>query len=126
MKFSKSKLLLTVLSPLVLSLSWTNTANAGSGRYNLGNGGYINIICNINPDKSKVVATQGNLGKIASSNLSLHSGKKTIKKKLPVDQNGYLDFTKNIVRKNVSSVTLKGSVWHSGMVEWIYKKVTCS
>ena len=41
MKFLKSRLLLTVLAPLVFSLSYQKAANAGTLRYTFTNGGYI-------------------------------------------------------------------------------------
>jgi len=128
MKTLKSRLLLTVLSPLVLSLSLASKADAASGRINFSNGGYINIICNINPDQSKVVALGGDLGQITSTNLGLFDQiGRIIKLKVPVSPNGQLDFIKDITRKSVTRVTLIGSVGDSnGHLQSFSKDVTCS
>ena len=116
MKFLKSRLLLTVLAPLVFSLSYTNTANAGTIRYTFRNGGYIDLTCTINNNNNqfKVIKAKGQLGNISSANLAIVDHKtRFIKKSVPVAQNGNVDVTKTVQYKNLPKIYLIGSITHS-------------
>jgi len=121
MKTLKSRLLLTVLSPLVLSLSWVNIANAGTLRYSFRNGGYIDLTCRIDNNQSKVVEATGKLGNISSANLAIQAQNKgLIKRSIPIAQNGDVNFSKILRRKNITRIYLIGSITHS---DYSYEKV---
>ena len=127
MKFFKSRLLLTVLSPLVLSLSWAKIAEAGSSTYNFRNGNYINLTCSINSAQSKVVTTTGKLGNIISHDLRIEAeGGRIIKKRLPVDQNGNINFTKTLRRQKVNNVIILGSINYSDAIHVVLTYTNCS
>lgn len=111
MKFLKSRLLLTVLAPLVFSLSYTNTANAGTLRYTFRNKGYIDLTCRIDNNQSKIVEARGKLGNILASNLKILSQNGIfVKFYLPVDQNGNVNYTKTITDNSITQVFLRGNV----------------
>ena len=131
MKALTTRLLLTVLSPLVFSLSCAKTANANTKTTMLGNGGYVSLTCKINPDKSKVVTVEGELGELIGSHLSLYADKhknKGIKQRLRVRENGNLYFTKTLRRRKVNTVTLEGTVIYPNGLGYgvLVKDVPCS
>jgi len=127
MKFLKSRLLLTVLSPLVLSLSGGQIANAGSSTYNFRNGNYINLTCSINSDNSKVVTTTGKLGNIISHGLRIEADRnRIIKRKLPVDQNGNFNYTKTLSRKKVQYVFIIGLIEYPDAIHTTLTYTACS
>ena len=114
MKFLKSRLLLTVLAPLVLSLSCQNLANAETRRYTFRNGGFIDLACTINNNQSKVVTAKGALGNVNSTNLGIQKQDLVlIKRKIPVSRNGSVNFTKKRKVTNLTKVYLIGSITHS-------------
>jgi len=111
MKFFKSRLLLTVLVPLVSSLSYIKTANAETTRYTFSNGGYVDLTCRIDNNQSKIVEARGQLGSILSSNLKILSQNGIfVKFYVPVAQNGNVNYSKKVVDKTITQVFLRGNI----------------
>ena len=111
MKFLKSRLLLTVLAPLVFSLSYTKTANAGTVRYTFRNGGHIDLTCTIDNNQSKIVKANGHLKNVLASNLKILSQNGIfVEFFFPVGHNGNVNYTKTITQNSITQVFLRGNV----------------
>lgn len=127
MKSIKTRLLLAFLSPLILSFTSAKIAEAGSSTHNFRNGNYITLTCSINSDQFKVITTTGKLGNIISHNLSIQSNfAGMIKKVLPVDQNGNINFTTTVRTQQVDIAFIFGNIKYSDGYHPIRLHTHCS